>query len=164
MTEATSRRTEGLCKKLRADRESPGNLEARRDILHTDRGFGRHRFGGGEVFGAERSGPTALLTALTRGLEAGAGPLAYDGALEFSSAPKMWNTSRPSGVGDAPLAIVWNPGLPCLKVRDQRIETSYAIPGVIESASEQRLGGWQARSSTSASLSGALQCRGTLAL
>src|SRR6266511_5455209 len=32
-------------------------------------------------------------------------------------------------LGDAPLAIVWNPGLPCLKVRDQRIE-HLAIPGL----------------------------------
>src|SRR6266508_662987 len=61
-----------------------GNLEARRDILHTDRGVGKHRFGGGEVLRAERSGPTALLTALTCGLEAGAGALADDGALELS--------------------------------------------------------------------------------
>src|SRR5690242_12335760 len=61
-----------------------GNLEACRDILHTERGIGKHRFGDGEVFGAERSKPTALLTTLTCGSGAGAGALADDGALEFS--------------------------------------------------------------------------------
>src|SRR5262245_60395516 len=60
-----------------------GNLEARGDILYTDRRVGKQRFGGGEVFGAERSGPTALLAALACGLEAGAGALADDGALEL---------------------------------------------------------------------------------
>jgi hypothetical protein len=73
-----------------------GNLETRRDILHMDRGVGKHHFGGGEVFRAERSGPTALLTTLTCGLEAGADPLADDGPLEFSQRTEDVERQPPS--------------------------------------------------------------------
>src|SRR6266508_6551932 len=76
-----------------------GNLEARRDILHADRGVCEQRFGGGEVFGAKRSGPTALLAALARRLETGAGALANDGTLELSQRAEDVEHKAPAGGG-----------------------------------------------------------------